>query len=62
VTDIDPHADEPIATAGAPPEAAEAAVVLLHGRGDSPAGILRLVDDLYHRGVRYIAPAAAGRV
>jgi phospholipase/carboxylesterase len=62
VTDIDPHADEPIATAGAPPEATAAAVVLLHGRGDSPAGVLRLVDDLYHRGVRYVAPAAAGRV
>jgi phospholipase/carboxylesterase len=62
VTDLDPHADEPIETAGAPPVAAEAAVVLLHGRGDSPAGILRLVDDVYHRGVRYIAPAAAGRV
>jgi phospholipase/carboxylesterase len=62
VTDIDPHADEPIETAGAPPEAAAAAVVLLHGRGDSPTGILRLVDDLYHRGVRYVAPAAAGRV
>lgn len=62
MTDIDPHADEPIATAGAPPEATAAAVVLLHGRGDSPAGVLRLVDDLYHRGVRYVAPAAAGRV
>lgn len=62
MTDIDPHADGPIETAGAPPEAAAAAVVLLHGRGDSPAGVLRLVDDLYHRGVRYVAPAAAGRV
>lgn len=62
MTDIDPHAGEAIATAGAPPQAAEAAVILLHGRGDSPAGILRLVDELYHRGVCYIAPAAAGRV
>ncbi|MFC7234737.1 alpha/beta hydrolase [Halosegnis marinus] len=59
---IDPHADEPIRTAGAPPQAAEAAVVLLHGRGDSPEGILRLVDDVYRRGVLYVAPAAAGRV
>lgn len=62
MTDIDPHADEPIETAGAPPQVAEAAVVLLHGRGDSPMGVLRLVDDVYHRGVRYIAPGAAGRV
>lgn len=62
MTDIDPHAGEAIDTAGAPPQVAEAAVVLLHGRGDSPAGILRLVDDIYHRNVLYVAPAAAGRV
>lgn len=62
MTRIDPHADEPIATAGAPPQAAQAGAVLLHGRGDSPAGILQLVDDIYHRGIHYVAPAAAGRV
>ncbi|MXR53030.1 phospholipase [Halovenus sp. WSH3] len=62
MTRIDPHADESIATAGAPPQAARAGVVILHGRGDSPAGILRLVDDIYRRGVHYVAPAAAGRV
>ncbi len=42
--------------------ATDRVLVLLHGRGDSPAGILRLVDDIYVRGVRYLAPAAAGRV
>lgn len=62
MTATDPHAGEPIETAGAPPRVAEAAVVLCHGRGDSPAGILRLVDEVYHRGVVYVAPAAAGRV
>lgn len=62
VTDVDPHAGEEIATAGAPPQVAEAVVILLHGRGGSPAGILRLVDEVYHRGVQYVAPAAAGRV
>lgn len=62
MTGIDPHAGEPVETAGAPLAAAEAAVVLLHGRGDAPAGVLRLVDGLYHRGVLYVAPAAAGRV
>jgi phospholipase/carboxylesterase len=62
VTDIDPHAGKPVATAGAPPQVAEAVVVLLHGRGDSPDGILRLLDEIYHRGVRYVAPAAAGKV
>lgn len=62
MTSIDPHAGEPVETAGAPPQVAEAAVVLLHGRGDAPAGILRLVDEVYHRGVLYVAPAASGRV
>ena len=62
MTGIDPHAGGPIETAGAPPEVAGAGVVLLHGRGDSPAGILRLVDEVYHHGVHYVAPAAAGRV
>lgn len=62
MTDIDPHADEPIVGAGAPPQVAEGVAILLHGRGDSPDGILRLVDDIYQRGVRYLAPGAAGRV
>ncbi|WP_435196150.1 alpha/beta hydrolase [Natronomonas sp. EA1] len=59
---IDPHADQPIRTAGAPRGTATAACILLHGRGDSPEGILRLVDELAVRGVTYLAPAAAGRV
>ena len=62
MTDVDPHAGAGMATAGAPPQVAEAVVVLLHGRGDAPDGILRLVDEVYHRGVCYVAPAAAGRV
>lgn len=62
MTDVDPHADAGLETAGAPPQAAGAVVVLLHGRGDTPAGILRLLDEVYHRGVHYVAPAAAGRV
>lgn len=62
MSDIDPHAGEGIESAGAPPQATERALILLHGRGDSSAGILRLVDDIYERGVRYLAPAAAGRV
>lgn len=62
MSDIDPHAGEGIESAGVPPQATDRVLVLLHGRGDSPAGILRLVDDIYERGVRYLAPAAAGRV
>ncbi|WP_252699624.1 alpha/beta hydrolase [Natronosalvus vescus] len=57
----DPHRDQPIETAGAPPQAAEAAVVMLHGRGSTAKYILRLVDECYHHGVLYLAPQAAHR-
>lgn len=57
-----PHDGQPIETAGAPPQVAGAAVVMLHGRGDSPRHFLRLADEFHHRGVRYLAPEAAGRV
>lgn len=59
---IDPHADQPVVTAGAPSAAASAAVVGLHGRGSTPADVLRLLDDFRHHGAMYLAPAAAGRV
>lgn len=57
----DPHADGELLTAGAPPEAAEAAVVLLHGRGDSASNLLRLADEFHHHGLLYLAPEAEGR-
>lgn len=53
-----PHAGQPIQTAGAPKEAAEAALVLLHGRGARPGSVLDLADELGHSGVTHIAPAA----
>lgn len=56
-----PHDGQPIETAGAPPQAATAAVVLLHGRGDSPQHFLRLVEEFHHHGIMYLAPAAAGK-
>lgn len=56
----DPHRDQPIETAGAPPGAAEAAVIMLHGRGSTAKSILTLVDELHHHGVLYLAPQAAG--
>ncbi|ADQ69239.1 esterase [Halogeometricum borinquense DSM 11551] len=54
-----PHEGQPIETAGAPPQAAEAAVVLLHGRGSSAQSILTLIDEFLHHGVMYLAPQAA---
>ena len=56
-----PHEGQPIETAGAPPEVAEAAVILLHGRGSSAGHILRLIDEFLHHGVMYLAPQAAHR-
>lgn len=58
----DPHADQPIETAGAPPAAATAAVILLHGRGGSASHVLRLADDFHVRGALYLAPQASGSV
>ena len=53
-----PHAGQPIKTAGAPKEAAEAALVLLHGRGARPGSVLDIADELGHSGVTHIAPEA----
>ncbi|WP_254273471.1 alpha/beta hydrolase [Haloarcula marina] len=59
--DDGPHAGAEIVTAGAPPQAATAAVVLLHGRGDSARHFLRLADEFHHHGAMYLAPEAAGK-
>ena len=59
--DAGPHDGQQVETAGAPPAAATAAVVLCHGRGDSPTNFLRLADEFHHRGVVYLAPAPAGK-
>ncbi|MFC4358175.1 alpha/beta hydrolase [Halobium salinum] len=56
-----PNRDHPIETAGAPPVAAEAAVVMLHGRGSTGKQILRLADEFLRHGAMYLAPQAAGR-
>ncbi|ADE02046.1 alpha/beta hydrolase [Haloferax volcanii] len=56
----DPHEGQEIATAGAPPQVADAAVIMLHGRGSKARHVLTLVDEFLHRGVMYLAPQAAG--
>jgi phospholipase/carboxylesterase len=55
----DPHGGQPTETAGAPSQAAEAAVVMVHGRGSSAQYFLRLIDEFLHHGVMYLAPQAA---
>ncbi|WP_135820903.1 alpha/beta hydrolase [Halostella litorea] len=55
----DPHRGQPIETAGAPPQAAETAVVMLHGRGSTAGNVLTLIDEFLHHGAMYLAPQAA---
>lgn len=54
----DPHADQPIVTAGAPLSAAEAALVCVHGRGSSAETIAAVVEDLVCPGLALLAPQA----
>jgi predicted esterase len=60
MTSAHPHAAGPVLTAGAPLDAAHAAVVLLHGRGGSPEDILSLTQFLPTENAVYLAPQARG--
>lgn len=57
-----PHSGAVRATAGAPLEGAKAAVVMIHGRGDSAAGILGLAGAFPVPGVAFLAPQATQNV
>ena len=60
----DPHASAPVLRHGPPPGEAAIGLVLLHGRGDSAAGILGLALELEARGapaVTVLAPDAVGQ-
>ena len=55
----DVHADQPIRTAGAPLDEADAAVLLFHGRGATAQSVLSFAEEFDHDGVAYLAPQAA---
>jgi len=55
----DPHADQPVRTAGPDPAEAEAGVVLAHGRGARAEGMLDIARQVGVDGVAYLAPQAA---
>jgi predicted esterase len=55
-----PHDGQPVMGRGLPPEQAQAALVLLHGRGADADDILALVPYLDTPGFAYVAPQAAG--
>ena len=56
----DPHAGQPVRTAGTPLDRATVAVVMVHGRGASAESILSLAPALVMEGVAFLAPQAAG--
>ena len=57
----DPHGDEPLVTAGTPLDDADAALVLVHGRGATARSVIDLGEQLAgDRDVALLAPAAAG--
>lgn len=55
------HADQPLRRDGHDLADADAAVVLLHGRGASARSILGMADEIDVEGVAYLAPQAARR-
>lgn len=57
----DPHAGQDRPMAGVPPEDAEAAVVMVHGRGATAQSILAMSSDIGVEDVVYVAPQAAAR-
>jgi phospholipase/carboxylesterase len=54
-----PHKGQPVYNAGETPEAAKAAVVMLHGRGATAMDILSLSAEISLPGVAFLAPQAA---
>ena len=56
----DPHAGQPVLRKGPAAAQARVAVILVHGRGDSAAGILGLAEQFDAADVTWIAPQAAG--
>jgi len=55
----DPHADEPLATAGTDVNAADAAVVLVHGRGATAHSIVEFGERIAGDGDVALSPAAS---
>ena len=58
-SEADPHAGQPVLSAGLPLEEASAAMLLVHGRGASAEDILGLALELDCSGYALLAPQAA---
>lgn len=55
-----PHQGMPVLRAGKPLEQAQAAMVMIHGRGATAESILSLVPEIEHPQYAFLAPQAAG--
>ena len=55
-----PHQGQPIVAAGRPLKEADAAMVMVHGRGATAESILELAQEFGHPELAYVAPQAAG--
>lgn len=55
-----PHQGQPILTTGEPLDRAQAAMIMVHGRGATAESILTLADELAQPGFIYLAPQANG--
>jgi len=55
-----PHGGQPVREKGRPVAKAEAAMILIHGRGATAGSILTLADELGRPDFVYLAPQAAG--
>ena len=55
-----PHDNQPVIHTGAPPQSAEAVMIMVHGRGAGPNGILPLATAIDRPTLAYLAPSAAG--
>jgi predicted esterase len=56
----DPHESQRVVTSGAPLSDAKAAMIIVHGRGDSAENILMLSQEFPHSSFAFLAPQAAG--
>jgi phospholipase/carboxylesterase/glyoxalase family protein len=56
----DPHQGQTVRMAGKPLNRAQAAMLMVHGRGAKAEDILTLTDQLAQPGFAYLAPQAAG--
>ena len=56
----DPHAAQPVLTAGPTPERTDGTLLLLHGRGASAEGMLALYAELNIESIAALAPQASG--